>query len=247
MTKQTKKKNTGDRRYEPGKHRDYDHVYNRLSESSPILSKESRQRDHLNFTMFTDRKSVEVELVKQVGNSGSGYYLFQGHTQPSYVLIAENALADIHQQFKDWQQQRIREGKAYEPEKEWPKTMHQKRLELEARCDVKHMEANVLRQEWERLKAEEVKEKKKESIRRFPRLANQDISYSKSGIPFVGNTESPFYKMPLLEYTKMTNKWKKEHPGRRRVKPEQLPKWPENSKTIDQVEDELLEKRMKTG
>ncbi|MEX0680620.1 MAG: hypothetical protein WD097_04495 [Balneolales bacterium] len=217
------KLNKGDRRYSIDKNPEYHQVYNRLMTKSPILNAEARRKDPENAGVFSNRKTTELALVRLVGTEPDGTYLLNNEEQTGYIVIAENALADIHRRFAKWQKDQVARGNSYVLPEEWPKALFDEKLRLEAGVDIRHRERKVLEREIEKLKKQDSEKRSKKVLRYFPRrlgfnpqgvkpeICDQKVSFSRGDvpIPFIDEPSSPYNRMPVREFRKLAKDYKK--------------------------------------
>lgn len=209
----------GSRRYSEQKNPSYHHHYDRLLSNSHILNPDSSRGRESNWSQSLSR--ANGELMRLVGGSGrDGRFYIQGNNVFHLASIpsAKEQLVRIHQRFRLWQRDQIRSGKALEPPKNWPLDLLKKRLEWEARLDVRKREAVKVQDRIEELS----KTKDKPILPRGPLLQGrlpgnnltgpysidgQKISFDSKGRPFIDCSESPYNGMYLTNYRSICKKW----------------------------------------
>ncbi|MEX1011066.1 MAG: hypothetical protein WDZ29_03310 [Balneolaceae bacterium] len=215
----------GSPRYKPGKNLVYDQAYQQAVDSSPIFNEKVRSNSIRDSGILHNLKStlLELEGIESGDNQGK-YRAPYNEWKTALIPLAKQEVAELHQRFKEWSTQQVKEGKALKPQKNWPPQLLELRLKREALLDVRRKEAHYIKNLIEQKKAEKEKSRKAKILElgpmgkftkrpekdgRLTEIDGQKISYA-GAVPFIDEPISPYYKMTVFDYRKMAEKWKEE-------------------------------------
>lgn len=230
----TKAPADGSRRYKKGTFPAYDMEYNRLATRSQILNTDNERLDLKNAFASGGISECKSSLLQLVGNN-DGKYKEGRAWYVALIPAAKSTLEEVYKDFKRWQKKQVSDGQSLKAPKEWPPAMLEERLKAEARLDVRRREKDLLEYKIEELKAKQGKlENNKPVLPNGPvcdfnvryvgphrqkelldSVDGQDISYHKSGVPYINDERSPYHLMPVATYRKMSKQWMKENRIRR--------------------------------
>lgn len=207
------------RRYLAGKFPAYDRAYDQAANDSNILNPETRNLT--NDYRLSNPKSGLMELVGEPGKDGK--YQLKDEWRTASIPLYKAELKELHLRFKAWGKQQVEKGLALKPPKEWPTELLELRLKKEAILDVRRREAFRLKKLIKEKQEEKTKERRGPVLPHGPlgkgghkpdpgaprlwTIDGQRIKESAEGIPYLNEPESPYHKMTLFHYKRMTKKW----------------------------------------
>lgn len=216
----------GSRRYAKEAFPNYDNTYQRLKKDSSILNDRKRANDYRNAGSLYDISNCESALVEITGNpEKDGYYLRNGNWKMALIPSARKQLRKVLKKFKSWQKEQVKKGITLKSPKEWPDHLREERLKAEALLDIRRREKTKVEDKIRQLKEQQGKLEKREILPEGPVgeginhdtrhnsdwiIDGQKVSY-KNGIPFIDEPDSPYDRMPVVTYRKMSKHWLKEH------------------------------------
>ena len=223
---------TSQRRYKTGEHPVYDQAYTDLRNKSPILNASVRSQSMTEAGVLQSKSHAQYQRLRITGEAEQdGYYYdkYYDSWRMGLLAAAELHLHQLNQRFETWATRQVAEGKALQKPGQMPDDMQEERLRLEAQVDVHKAEIAAIDKTIQQFEEQEKKASpsmlqsgpagrianlEQEAIDsmakhgRKPYADGQRVSF-KGIVPFIDEPESPYNRMPIATYRKMSNEWKK--------------------------------------